>query len=109
MRRFTTYMTAFVAALALAVTAMAQVRGTGRLGGQVLDKASGKPIANATVTCSLPNGSTQPIVTNTDKNGRWSALGTSTSRRRAIRRPAARPTSARSSASRRSRPRWSRT
>jgi len=75
MRRFTTYITAFVAALALAVTAMAQVRGTGRLGGQVLDKASGKPIANATVTCSLPNGSTQPIVTNTDKNGRWSALG----------------------------------
>lgn len=75
MRRFTTYMTAFIAALALAVTATAQVRGTGRLGGQVLDKATGKPIANATVTCSLPDGSTQPIVTNTDKNGRWSALG----------------------------------
>lgn len=75
MRRFTTYMTAFIAALALAVTATAQVRGTGRLGGQVFDKATGKPIANATVTCSLPNGSTQPIVTNTDKNGRWSALG----------------------------------
>jgi tetratricopeptide (TPR) repeat protein len=75
MRRFTTYMTAFVAALALAITATAQVRGTGRLGGQVLDKATSKPIANATVTVSLPNGSTQPIVTNTDKNGRWSALG----------------------------------
>ena len=75
MRRFTTYMTAFVAALALAVTATAQVRGTGRLGGQVVDKTTGKPIANATVTCSLPNGSTQPLVTTTDKNGRWSALG----------------------------------
>ena len=75
MRRFTTYMTALLAALALAVTATAQVRGTGRLGGQVFDKATGKPIANATVTVSLPNGSTQPIVTNTDKNGRWSALG----------------------------------
>jgi Flp pilus assembly protein TadD/5-hydroxyisourate hydrolase-like protein (transthyretin family) len=75
MRRFTTYMVAFVAAFALAVTATAQVRGTGRLGGQVLDKATGKPIANATVTCSLPNGSTQPLITNTDKSGRWSALG----------------------------------
>ena len=75
MRRFTTYMTAFIAALALAITATAQVRGTGRLGGQVVDKATGKGIANATVTCSLPNGSTQPIVTTTDKNGRWSALG----------------------------------
>ncbi|HEV8432533.1 MAG TPA: tetratricopeptide repeat protein [Thermoanaerobaculia bacterium] len=75
MRRFTTYMTAFVAALALALTATAQVRGTGRLGGQVIDKATGKPIANATVTVALPNGSTQPIIATTDKNGRWSALG----------------------------------
>jgi len=68
-------MTAFIAALALAVTAMAQVRGTGRLGGQVVDKATGKPIANATVTVALPDGSTKPIVSTTDKNGRWSALG----------------------------------
>ncbi|HEX7192091.1 MAG TPA: tetratricopeptide repeat protein [Thermoanaerobaculia bacterium] len=75
MRRFTTYMTAFVAALALAVTAMAQVRGTGRLGGQIFDKATGKPIANATITVSLPSGNTQPIVSTSDKNGRWSALG----------------------------------
>jgi Flp pilus assembly protein TadD/5-hydroxyisourate hydrolase-like protein (transthyretin family) len=75
MRRFTTYIMAFIAALALAVTATAQVRGTGRLGGQVVDKATGKPIANATVTVALPDGSTQPIVATTDKNGRWSALG----------------------------------
>jgi Flp pilus assembly protein TadD len=75
MRRFTTYTTAFVVALALAVTAMAQVRGTGRLQGTVYDKATKKPIADATVTVALPNGSTQPIITKTDKNGRWSALG----------------------------------
>jgi len=63
--------------LSLVVTfaAMAQVRGTGRLQGVVTDKATGKPIANATVTISLPTGSTTPIVTKTDSKGRWSALG----------------------------------
>jgi Flp pilus assembly protein TadD/5-hydroxyisourate hydrolase-like protein (transthyretin family) len=68
-------MTAFVVALTFAAIAIAQLRGTGRLGGTVVDKTTGKPIAGATITVSLPNGSTQPIVTTSDKNGRWSALG----------------------------------
>ena len=61
--------------LIIAVGAIAQVRGTGRLQGVVTDKTTGKPVANATVTISLPTGSTTPIVTKTDSKGRWSALG----------------------------------
>lgn len=61
--------------LVVAFAAMAQVRGTNRLQGFVTDKATGKPIAGATVTISLPNGSTTPIVTKSDAKGRWSALG----------------------------------
>jgi Flp pilus assembly protein TadD len=63
--------------LSLFVTAaaFAQVRGTERLQGVVTDKATGKPIAAATVTIAVPTGSTAPIVTKTDSKGRWSALG----------------------------------
>jgi|ERR1051326_2382837 tetratricopeptide (TPR) repeat protein len=55
--------------------AFAQVRGTERLQGNVTDKTTGKPIAGATVTISVPSGSTAPIITKTDAKGRWSALG----------------------------------
>jgi len=61
--------------LFLAAAAFGQVRGTERLQGVVTDKTTGKPIAGATVTLGVPSGSTAPIVTKTDKNGRWSALG----------------------------------
>ena len=61
--------------LLIAAGAFAQVRGTGRLQGVVTDAATGKPVAGATVTISLPTGSTAPIVTKTDSKGRWSALG----------------------------------
>lgn len=61
--------------LLLALAANAQVRGLGRLQGNVTDKNTGKPVANATITVSLPNGSTAPIKTKTNSNGHWSALG----------------------------------
>lgn len=61
--------------LCIAIAAMAQVRGTNRLQGVVTDKSNGKPVVGATVTISLPNGSTTPIVVKTDSKGRWSALG----------------------------------
>jgi hypothetical protein len=49
--------------LILAAGASAQVRGTGRLQGNVVDKSSGKPIAGAGVTISMAGSSTRPIVT----------------------------------------------
>src|SRR3954462_2651418 len=61
--------------LCIAISVMAQVRGTNRLQGVVTDKSTGKPVVGATVTISLPDGSTTPIVTKTDSKGRWSALG----------------------------------
>ena len=53
----------------------AQMRGTGRLQGNVTDKNTGKPIAGATVTIALPAGKTQPIVVKSDSRGHWAALG----------------------------------
>jgi Tfp pilus assembly protein PilF len=61
--------------LLLAVPAIAQIRGTGRLQGNVFDKSSGKGVAGATVTISLPGGGTRPIVTKTDSRGHWAAIG----------------------------------
>jgi len=72
MRKVT--MTLFaILALVLATSSFAQVRGRGRLQGSVVDKATGKPIANATVTIS--GQSTQPIVVKTASNGHWAAIG----------------------------------
>jgi tetratricopeptide (TPR) repeat protein len=72
MRKVT--MTLFaILALVLATSSFAQVRGRGRLQGNVVDKATGKPIANATVTIS--GQSTQPIVVKTASNGHWAAIG----------------------------------
>jgi hypothetical protein len=59
----------------LAVNTSAQLRGTGRLQGSVTDKHSGKAVAGATVTISLPNGHTQPILSKTDSRGHWAAIG----------------------------------
>ena len=61
--------------LLFALAANAQMRGTGRLQGNVFDKATGKPIAGATVTVALPGGKTAPIVVKTDSRGHWAALG----------------------------------
>src|SRR5438045_1955510 len=72
MRKLT--MTLFaILALALATGTFAQVRGRGHLQGTVVDKNTGKPIANATVTIS--GQSTQPIVVKTSSGGRWAAIG----------------------------------
>lgn len=72
MRKFTLTFLAIVA-LVLASSAFAQVRGKGRLQGDVFDKATGKPIADATVT--LAGASTTPIVVKTNSRGHWAALG----------------------------------
>ena len=61
--------------LLIAFAAQAQMRGLGRLQGNVTDKNTGKGVAGATVVISLPNGHTTPITTKSDKNGHWSALG----------------------------------
>ena len=74
MRRFFVT-TSAVLLLLVASVANAQMRGTGRLQGNVYDKATGKPIAGATVTVALPSGNTQPIVVKTDSRGHWAALG----------------------------------
>jgi len=68
-------LTIMMLSLLVCGAAFAQVRGTERLQGNVTDKATGQPIAGATVTISVPSGSTTPIVTKTDAKGRWSALG----------------------------------
>lgn len=62
-----------VLALVLATSSFAQVRGRGRLQGNVVDKATGKPIAGATITIS--GQSTQPIISKTSSNGHWAAIG----------------------------------
>lgn len=74
MRRLTA-ITSAVMLLVFALAAQAQVRGLGRLQGNVTDKNSGKPIAGATITIALPNGKTAPISTKTDSRGHWSAIG----------------------------------
>src|SRR6185295_17030585 len=61
--------------LFVALAALGQIRGTERLQGVVTDKATGKPIAGATVTLGVPSGSTAPLIAKTDAKGRWSALG----------------------------------
>ncbi|HEX6624269.1 MAG TPA: tetratricopeptide repeat protein, partial [Pyrinomonadaceae bacterium] len=61
--------------LVAASATFAQVRGTGRLQGPVTDAATSKPIEGATVTITMAQGSTQPIVTRTNARGKWSALG----------------------------------
>jgi Flp pilus assembly protein TadD len=62
--------------LSLVVTIVnAQIRGTGRLQGNVFDKATGKPIAGATVTIGFSSGNTRPIVVKTDSKGHWAAIG----------------------------------
>ncbi len=74
MRRLTA-ITSAVMLLLLVVAANAQMRGTGRLQGNVNDKVTGKPVAGATITISLPSGHTQPIITKTSSNGHWAAIG----------------------------------
>ena len=59
----------------IAIAASAQIRGTGRLQGNVVDKISGKPVAGATVTITTPGSGTKPIVTKTDARGHWAVLG----------------------------------
>ena len=61
--------------LLIAFAANAQMRGLGRLQGNVTDKNTGKPIAGATITISLPKGNTVPITVKTNSSGHWSALG----------------------------------
>jgi hypothetical protein len=58
----------------LSISMSGQLRGRGRLEGTVVDKASGKPIAKATVTISSETVS-KPVVTKTNGKGAWSALG----------------------------------
>ena len=67
--------TSAVMLLLVAFAAHAQMRGLGRLQGNVTDKNTGKPIAGASVVIALPNGHTVPITTKTDSRGHWSALG----------------------------------
>ena len=71
-RSFTVVVALFMASL-VAFVAAGQVRGKGRLQGSVVDKATGKPIAGATVTVSGNN--TKPVVAKTNAKGQWSALG----------------------------------
>ena len=64
-----------VLCLIIAITASAQIRGTGRLQGNVVDKSTGKPVAGATVTISIAGAGTRPIVAKTDAKGHWAAIG----------------------------------
>ncbi len=57
----------------IGTVASAQVRGRGRLQGNVKDKKTGQPIAGATITIS--GNSTEPIVTKSDSRGHWAAIG----------------------------------
>jgi Flp pilus assembly protein TadD len=58
--------------LLVAPLASAQVRGNGRIEGTVVAKATGKPIADATITVSR---NTKPVTTKTNGKGKWSVLG----------------------------------
>lgn len=73
MRRLTLFVA--IVLVSLSTVASAQVRGTGRLQGMVTDKSTGKAVAGAVVTISLPSGNTTPIISKTDSRGHWSALG----------------------------------
>ncbi|GAC1431821.1 MAG: hypothetical protein NVSMB68_04200 [Thermoanaerobaculia bacterium] len=64
-----------VLSLLVSTLALAQIRGTGRLQGNVFDKSTGKPIAGATVTIGTASGNTRPIVVKTDSKGHWAAIG----------------------------------
>src|SRR6266700_1708801 len=66
-----------VLSLFVAAGALAQMRGTGRIQGNVFDKTTKKPVIGATVTISLPTGNTQPLVVKSDSRGHWAALGLS--------------------------------
>src|ERR1051326_4225452 len=61
--------------LLVALAALRHIRGTERLQGVVTEKATGKPVAGATVTLGVPSGNTAPLTAKTDAKGRWSALG----------------------------------
>jgi Flp pilus assembly protein TadD len=74
MRRISTMVVA-VLMLIMGSSATAQVRGKGRLQGQITDKETGKPVAGATITINIAGGSTAPIVVKTNDKGRWAALG----------------------------------
>jgi tetratricopeptide (TPR) repeat protein len=74
MRRSLNLAAVAVLALLVASASMAQVRGRGRLQGNVVDE-SGKPVAGASITVAPADGSTTPIKSKTDAKGRWSALG----------------------------------
>ena len=67
--------TLIMLSLFVATVAIAQIRGTGRLQGNVFDKTTGKPIAGAAVTIGTSSGHTRPIVSKTDSNGHWAAIG----------------------------------
>jgi Flp pilus assembly protein TadD len=58
----------------LAVPLSGQLRGTGRLQGTVVDKATGKPLSGAIVTVSSGTVS-KPVVIRTNGKGQWSTLG----------------------------------
>src|SRR5581483_5805302 len=73
MRKFV--FTSMLVAFFVAAAAQAQLRGTGRLMGNIFDKNTGKPVVGATVTISLPGGRTQPIIAKTDWRGHWAAIG----------------------------------
>jgi tetratricopeptide (TPR) repeat protein len=75
LRKSLVVLSALLVALVLTGAVSAQVRGTGRLQGVVTDKATGKPVADATVVLNLKGGNTAPITTKTDSKGRWAALG----------------------------------
>ncbi len=71
-RSITVVVALFLASL-VTFLATGQVRGKGRLQGSVTDKATGKPVAAATVTVSGNN--TKPAITKTNAKGQWSILG----------------------------------
>lgn len=64
-----------ILSLFMPATIFAQVRGTARMQGVVTDKATGKPIAGATVTVALASEKTEPIIVQTNSGGHWSVLG----------------------------------
>lgn len=74
MHRFSTIAVALLIVL-MAIPGAAQVRGKGRLQGQIVDKDTGKPVGGATITINIADGSTAPIVVKANDKGRWSALG----------------------------------
>lgn len=68
---------ATVVMLVASVSAMAQIRGKGRLQGSVVDKETGKPVGGAKITINIADSSTAPIIVKANDRGRWSAIGMS--------------------------------